>query len=209
MFVKYACLEVEPPDYVLSESIPSREIMLLNEKIKACHIQITSHMLDVTTLLVLRMHDFDVILGINWLVTNHASIDCSRNEVNFNPRVETSFKYKEVGTVVLHKLILTMKTNKLLNQDTLSILIRVVDIGEDKVFLTSEQVVRDYLDVCTEELSILSPHREIDFAIIVLELGIVLISKALSKIVLTKLKEFEVQLQELLDKDFIRLSVSP
>lgn len=209
MFVKYACLEVEPPDYVLSESIPSREIMLLNEKIKACHIQITSHMLDVTTLLVLRMHDFDVILGINWLVTNHASIDCSRNEVNFNPRVETSFKYKEVGTVVLHKLILTMKTNKPLNQDTLSILISVVDIGEDKVFLTSEQVVRDYLDVCIEELSILSSHREIDFAIIVLELGIVLISKALSKIVLTKLKEFEVQLQELLDKDFIRLSVSP
>ena len=31
------------------------------------------------------MHDFDVILGMDWLAANHASIDCSRREVVFNP----------------------------------------------------------------------------------------------------------------------------
>ena len=59
-------------------------------------------MLDVT-LLILDMRDFNEILGRNLLATNHASIDCSRKEVVFNPPVETNFKYKGVGTVVLSK----------------------------------------------------------------------------------------------------------
>ncbi|KAA0025445.1 Transposon Ty3-I Gag-Pol polyprotein [Cucumis melo var. makuwa] len=53
--------------------------MLSKEKIKACQIEIASHIIDVT-LLVLDMHDFDVILGMDWQAANHASIDCSRRE---------------------------------------------------------------------------------------------------------------------------------
>ncbi|TYK22885.1 hypothetical protein E5676_scaffold334G00240 [Cucumis melo var. makuwa] len=52
---------VELLDHVLSMSTPSREDMLSNEKIKACQIEIMSHVIDVT-LLVLDMHNFDVIL---------------------------------------------------------------------------------------------------------------------------------------------------
>ena len=113
----HACLEVEPLDYVLSVSTPSGEIMLSKEKIKTCKIEITSHVLDVT-LLVLDMRDFDVILGMDWLPDNHASIDCSRKEVVFNPPTEPSFKFKGVGTVVLPKVILALKASKLLNQGT-------------------------------------------------------------------------------------------
>ena len=54
--------------------------MLLKEKIKACQIKIADHVLDVT-LLVLDIIYFDVILGMNWLFANHASIDSSRKEV--------------------------------------------------------------------------------------------------------------------------------
>ncbi|KAA0045380.1 gag protease polyprotein [Cucumis melo var. makuwa] len=48
--------------------------MLSKEKIKACQIEIAKQMLDVT-LLVLDMQDFDVILSMDWLSANHASID--------------------------------------------------------------------------------------------------------------------------------------
>ncbi|XP_038895973.1 uncharacterized protein LOC120084146 [Benincasa hispida] len=61
MFVKHAMLELEPLHYVLSVSTPSGEIMLAKEKIKACQIEVASHTLDVT-LVVLDMRDFDVIL---------------------------------------------------------------------------------------------------------------------------------------------------
>ncbi|XP_031744623.1 uncharacterized protein LOC116405099 [Cucumis sativus] len=115
LFVTHACLEVEPLDYVLSVSTPSGEIMLSKEKIKACEIEIAGRVLDVT-LLVLDMRDFDVILGMDWLATNHASIDCSRKEVVFSPPTASSFKFKGVGTVVLPKVISAMKASKLLNQ---------------------------------------------------------------------------------------------
>ncbi|KAA0048100.1 putative 22 kDa kafirin cluster [Cucumis melo var. makuwa] len=49
-------------------------------EVKACQISIAGHVIEVT-LLVLDMHDFDVILGMDWLAANHASIDCSHKEV--------------------------------------------------------------------------------------------------------------------------------
>ncbi|KAA0041947.1 ty3-gypsy retrotransposon protein [Cucumis melo var. makuwa] len=135
-----------------SVSTPSGESLLSTEKVKACQIEIAGHLIEVT-LLVLDMHDFDVILGIDWLAANHVSIDCSRKEVAFNPPLMSSFKFKGEG-------------------------------------------LRSF------------PKREIEFAI-ELELGTVPISKAPYRMAPAELKELKVQLQELLDKGFIRPSVSP
>ena len=85
------------------------------------------------TVLVLNMRDFDVILSIDWLTANHASINSFCKEVVFNPPTGTSFKFKGVGTVVLPKVILAMKASKLLNQGTWSILASVVDTKEADV----------------------------------------------------------------------------
>ncbi|KAA0067727.1 gag protease polyprotein [Cucumis melo var. makuwa] len=84
VFVQHVGLEVEPLDSVLFVSTPSGEVLLSKEKIKACRVERANHMLDVT-LLVLDNQDFDVILGMDWLSANHASIDCFRKEVIFNP----------------------------------------------------------------------------------------------------------------------------
>ncbi|KAA0046134.1 ty3-gypsy retrotransposon protein [Cucumis melo var. makuwa] len=73
---------------------------------------------------------------------------------------------------------------------------------------TSEPVVRDYPDVFPEELPGLPPHREVEFAI-ELESGTVPISRAPYRMAPAQLKELKVQLRELLDKGFIRPSVSP
>ncbi|KAA0045470.1 ty3-gypsy retrotransposon protein [Cucumis melo var. makuwa] len=90
--------EVKQLSGVLSVSTPSREIFLSKEKIKACQIEIANQMLDVT-LLVLDMQDFDIILGMDWLSADHASIDCFRKEVIFNPPSRASFKFKGAGIV--------------------------------------------------------------------------------------------------------------
>ncbi|KAL0541244.1 hypothetical protein IC582_021286 [Cucumis melo] len=101
-----------------------------------------------------------------------------------------------------------MRASKLLSQGTWSILASVVDTREVDVSLSSEPVVRDYLDVFPEELPGLPPHREIEFAI-ELESGTVPISRASYRMALAELKELKVQLREFLDKGFIRPSVSP
>ncbi|KAL0533979.1 hypothetical protein IC582_028255 [Cucumis melo] len=206
-FVLHARLEVEPLHHVLSVSTPSGECMLSKEKVKACQIEIAGHLIEVT-LLVLDMLDLDVILGMDWLAANHASIDCSRKEVTFNPPSTASFKFKGGGSKSLPQVISAIRASKLLSQGTWGILASVVDTREADVSLSSEPVVRDYPDVFPEELPGLPPHREVEFAI-ELEPGTVPISRAPYRMAPAELKELKVQLQELLDKGFIRPSVSP
>ncbi|KAA0056190.1 ty3-gypsy retrotransposon protein [Cucumis melo var. makuwa] len=175
--------------------------------VKGCQIEITSHVIEVT-LLVVDMLDFDVILGMDWLAANHASIDCSRKEVAFNPPSMVSLKFKAEGSRLLPKVISAMRASKLLSQGTWCILASMVDTREVDVSLSLEPVVRDYPDVFSEELPGLPPHREIEFAI-ELEPGTIPISRAPYRMAPAELKELKVQLQELLDKGFIRPSVSP
>ncbi|KAL0549980.1 hypothetical protein IC582_014475 [Cucumis melo] len=206
-FVSHARLEVEPLHHVLSVSTPSGECMLSKEKVKSCQIELAGHVIEVT-LIVLDMLDFDVILGMDWLAANHASIDCSRKEVTFNPPSMASFKFKGGGSKSLPQVISAIRASKLLSQGTWGILASVVDTREADVSLSSEPVVRDYPDVFPEELPGLPPHREVEFAI-ELEPGTVPISRAPYRMAPAELKELKVQLQELLDKGFIRPSVSP
>ncbi|TYK04856.1 ty3-gypsy retrotransposon protein [Cucumis melo var. makuwa] len=117
--------------------------------------------------------DFDVILGMDWLSANRASIDCSCKEVVFNPPSGPSFKFKGATTVSLPKAISAIKT-----------------------------IMRGYPDIFPDELLGLPPPREIDFAI-ELEPGIASISRAPYRMAPAELKELKVQLQELLDKGFL------
>ncbi|KAL4017197.1 hypothetical protein IC575_024873 [Cucumis melo] len=204
-FVLHARLEVEPLQHVLSVSTPSGECMLSKEKVKTCQIEIAGHVIEVT-LLVLDMLDFDVILGMDWLAANHASIDCSRKEVTFNPPSRASFKFKGEGSRSLPQVISAIRASKLLSQGTWGILASVVDTREADV--SCHRTSEDYPDVFPEELPGLPPHREVEFAI-ELEPGTVPISRAPYRMAPAELKELKVQLQELLDKGFIRPSVSP
>ncbi|TYJ97639.1 Retrotransposon protein [Cucumis melo var. makuwa] len=74
--------------------------------------------------------------------------------------------------------------------------------------LILNRMVREYPDVFPDELPGLPPPREVDFAI-ELEPGTTPISRAPNRMAPAELKELKVQLQELLDKGFIRPSVSP
>ena len=93
IFIKHDVLELEPLPFVLSVSTSSKEILLAKKKIKVCRVEIANRELEVT-LIILAMRDFDVILGMDWLAANHASIDCARKEVIFTPPTRASFKFK-------------------------------------------------------------------------------------------------------------------
>ncbi|KAL0549329.1 hypothetical protein IC582_013810 [Cucumis melo] len=69
-------------------------------------------------------------------------------------------------------------------------------------------VVKEFLDVFPDELSGLPPDREIEFTIELLP-GTAPISQAPYRMAPSELKELKMQLQELVDKGYIRPSVSP
>ena len=70
------------------------------------------------------------------------------------------------------------------------------------------QVVCEYEDVLPDELPGLRPQWDVGFTI-ELHLGTLLISMTPHRMASVELQELKVQIQELLDKDFIRPSTSP
>ena len=88
-------------------------------------------------------------------------------------------------------------------------LVNIMDTTKKVVTKLAEVcVVYQFPDVFPEELQGLSPDREIEFEIELLP-GTVPISKALCRMAPAELKELKQQLQELLDKKFIRPNYSP
>ena len=69
-------------------------------------------------------------------------------------------------------------------------------------------VVRKFLDVFLEELPGIPLEREVDLSIEIVP-GTTPVSRAPYRMAPEELKELKVQLQELLDKGFVRPSVSP
>ena len=79
---------------------------------------------------------------------------------------------------------------------------------EERPDLDLPRVVCEYVDVFSDELPGLPPQRVVDFSI-ELHPGTSPISMTLHRIAPVELQELRVQLQELLDKRFIRPSNSP
>ena len=79
---------------------------------------------------------------------------------------------------------------------------------EERSDLDLPRVVCEYVDVFLDELPGLPPHRDVDFGI-ELHPGTSSISMTPHRMTPVELQELRVQLQELLDKGFIRPSTSP
>ena len=84
----------------------------------------------------------------------------------------------------------------------------VLDSKRGQIELENIPVVKDFLDVFPEELHSIPLEREVDLSIEILS-GTSPTSRAPYKMAPTKLKEIKIQLQEPLNKGFIRPSVSP
>ena len=84
----------------------------------------------------------------------------------------------------------------------------MVDTRKETLKLDDIPVVREFSDVFPKDLLGIPIDREIEFSIDLL-LGTSPISKAPYRMALTELKELKEQLQELLEKGFIRPSASP
>ena len=84
----------------------------------------------------------------------------------------------------------------------------MVDTRKEVLKLDDIPIVREFLDVFPEELPGIPVDREIEFSIDLLP-GTSPISKAPYRMAPIELKELKEQLQELLDKGYIRPSASP
>jgi len=101
-----------------------------------------------------------------------------------------------------------MTTKKLIRKGCSAWLSYVRELKKGSIELTNISIVKEFPDVFPEELPRLPPIREIEVSIETLP-GVSPIAQSPYRMAPIKPAELKIQLQELLDKGFIRPSNSP
>nr|CAD1837602.1 unnamed protein product [Ananas comosus var. bracteatus] len=153
------------------------------------------------------MRDFDVILGMDWLLSHFATLNCREKRVEFNIPGEANFAFLGNGAYTPPPIISSLQATRLLRSGCAGFVALVKDLNLITPRLEDIPVVNKFSDVFPEDLPGLPPDREIEFRVD-LAPGTNPISKTPYRMSPVELKELQMQLQELLDKGFIRPSVS-
>jgi hypothetical protein len=206
-FVREHGLSAEKLDQGLVVGTPSGSNLFAEQVCKVCEIQVDERQ-TWGDLVVLSMRDFDVILGMDWLSRYHASVDCHRKRVEFQTPGKEGFSFQGEQVRPRAQLISAVKARKFLWAGCEGFLAAVVEQKEKGPGMNDIPVVRDFSDVFPDELPGLPLDREIEF-VIELAPGTAPISKAPYRMAPAELRELKEQLQDLLDKGFIRPSASP
>ncbi|TKC11709.1 hypothetical protein FA727_23800, partial [Robertmurraya kyonggiensis] len=139
-----------------------------------------------TDLILLGMEGIDIVLGANWMTQHKVVLDVAERVVEINsPTHGPSVLYLPQRTCVDACAYAMVETQ-----------------------LKDIPVVCEYADVFPDDLPGMPPDRDIEF-VIELQPGTAPISKRPYRMPPNELAELKIQLQELLDKGFIRPSVSP
>ena len=141
-------------------------------------------------LVLLDLQDFDIILGMDWFASYHASVDCFGKMVIFSipGQPEFSFEGKDKDRP-LH-MISALRASSLLRKGFQGFLAYVVS-NESDLRLDDILIVRDFPYVFLYKLPSLSPEREVEFTIN-LVLGTPPISKTPYRMAPVELKELKV-----------------
>ena len=103
-------------------------------------------------LILVDLKGLDVILGMDWLASNYASMDCFLKEVIFRqPGLLLVVFYGERRRA-LSGLISAISARCLLQKGCKGYLAHVVDTRSSEVRLENVPVVRDFLDVFPDDL---------------------------------------------------------
>ncbi|KAF5481413.1 hypothetical protein F2P56_002064 [Juglans regia] len=159
-YSRFCTLETERLKHKLVVATPIENSVVCSEILPGCPLSIEGRLM-LEDLLVFHMVGFDVIFGMGWLASYHASIDCSKKEVVFRPPNESEFRFTGSKVRLVPPII------------------SVIQIP----------VVRDYPEVFPEDLSG-PPEREVEFAIELVP-GMTPLSKAPYRMVPSELVELK------------------
>ncbi|KAL0556497.1 hypothetical protein IC582_005011 [Cucumis melo] len=197
---------LEPLSEGLGIYTPVGDVLLVNEVLRNYEILVEGISL-LVDLLPLELQRIDVILGMNFLFAHYASMNCHRKEVVFRKPGFAQVVFRGMRKVVSRSLISVLKAKNLLKKGCTAFLAHIVVVQREKLKPEDVPVVKEFLNVFSNNLSGLPPDREIEFTIELLP-GAAPISQAPYRMAPSGLKELKMQLQELVDKGYIRPSVS-
>ncbi|GJU97264.1 putative nucleotidyltransferase, ribonuclease H [Tanacetum coccineum] len=196
-----------PLDHVLCISTPMKDSARITHVYRDLPLQFNDRIRSVNAL-PLDMCEFDIILGMDWLSAHHATIDCHSRRVIFGNIHTPEFIYHGSLPGKSMKIISALEARTLLSHGCEGFLANIHDTTSDVSSIHDQPIVSEFQDVFPEELPGIPPIRDVEFNIELIP-GAEPISKAPYRMAPIELKELKDQLQELLERGFIRPSVSP
>ncbi|KAA3487660.1 DNA/RNA polymerases superfamily protein [Gossypium australe] len=150
--------------------------------------------------------EFDLILGIDWLVKHRANLDCAAKRM-----VLKTPEDKEVIMIgerrnYLSNVVSGLKAERLVRKGCEAILAFISALAAKGLSVENVRIVKEFTDVFPEELPGLPPDREVEFGIELLP-GAAPVSIAPYRMAPKELVELKAQIQKLLGRGFIRPSV--
>ena len=200
-------IESQPVDGLMVVSVPNGDTMI-SKRIVPGSILVIQNKDFPTDLIVLGIHDFDIVLGMDWLFKHRATLDCYKKEVRMVRLEEPGVIFRGIKREIAPSLINAMTTSKMLRKGCQCYLALVVDRRQEGTRLEDIPIVKEFLDVFLDDISGLPLDRAIEFVIELIS-GTGPISIPPYRMAPAELKELKAQLEELLSKGFIRPSTSP
>ena len=189
-FILNVNVESQPIDCSIVVSLPTRDSRLAENVYMDSKVIIGGQEF-LADLILLDIHEFDVILGMDWLSRHHATVDCYRKEVRFYRPGQIEVVFYGLRKTLPNSIMTAMKGSKMLRKSYQGYLASAIEVRDSGSRLEDIPVVKEFPDVFPEDLPGIPPNREIDFQI-ELAPGTEPISKAPYRMAPLELKELKV-----------------
>lgn len=112
------------------------------------------------------MKDFDIILGMDWLGENRATIVCFEKEIIFRRPGEEEFRFYGSKTKPFSRIISSLKAeNMLRSANCQRYLVNLTSTSTQEKVIDDVPIVWEYADVFPDDLWGTSPDRQVEFTI--------------------------------------------
>ncbi|XP_074301141.1 uncharacterized protein LOC141632494 [Silene latifolia] len=187
--------------------IPSGESIRCTKIYKDVIIKI-GEVVFLVDLIEFPVGSFEIILGIDWLIKQRTFIDYYQQKISLRGAKGVRVSYKEFMIKPKVKFINVVTLKSYLRKKCQMYMCHVRDLREAEPVREEIPVVCEFSDVFPEEIPGLLQKRDIDFSID-LKPGTGPTSKAPYRMAPKEMEELNKQLEELLEKGYVRPNVLP
>ena len=114
-FVSNVNVESQPIDCSIVVSLPTGDSRIAESVYQNSRVIIGGQEF-LVDLILLDIHGFDVILGMDWLSRHHATVDCYRKEVRFYRLGETKVVFYGLRKILPNIIMTAMKASTMLRK---------------------------------------------------------------------------------------------
>nr|GFA82748.1 putative reverse transcriptase domain-containing protein [Tanacetum cinerariifolium] len=155
----------------------------------------------------IKFGSFDVVIGMDWLSKYHAKIFCDEKVIHIPIDGKTLIIRGDRSKTRLN-LISCIKTKRYISLGCQIFMIQVIEKKSDEKRIKDIPVVRKFPNVFPKDLPGLPPIRQVEFQIELIP-GAAPVARAPYRLAPSEMQELSNQLQDLIDRGFIRPSTSP